>query len=116
MTLKASIHPACRRTRLLVTHHGDDCLKASLPGIPRHPRALHTLLEGIALWYSQPLTAAIIVGDNWDASLVDDLFGGGLWPHDLAYVRFDIHRTRRPRRIRGLGDFRDIYAAHGRNS
>jgi hypothetical protein len=83
-------HAPRERIRLLVTQDGDDCLKAALSTVPGHPRALHTLLEGIALWYGEPLTAVIIADAHWGSSLVDGLFGGGLWPHDLANVRFDI--------------------------
>jgi hypothetical protein len=37
--------------KLLVTSpEGDDLLKARLPHRPPHPRALLTLLEGVALW------------------------------------------------------------------
>lgn len=116
MTLKATVHPTPMRTRLLVTNDGDDCLKAALSTAPRHPRALQMLLEGIALWYSQPLPAVIIADDYWDSSLVDDLFGGGLALRDLANVHFDIRYPRKPRRIRGPRDFRAVYAAHGARS
>jgi len=40
-----------KELKLLVTSpEGDDLLKARLPVRPPHPRALLTLLEGVALW------------------------------------------------------------------
>ena len=43
--------------KLLVTSpEGDDLLKARLPVRPPHPRALLTLLEGMALWSGEPLS------------------------------------------------------------
>lgn len=113
MTLHATIQPGPHRTRILATDQGDDCLKAVLPTPPVHPRALHTLLEGLALWHGEPVHAALVADGPSGLSRVEDLFGGGLWPHDLANVRFDIHHPRRARRIRGPGDFRRLYLLHG---
>lgn len=113
MTLRASVHPGPNLTRILATEEGDDCLKAVLPSRPIHPRALYTLLEGLALWHGLPVHAALVAGDPSALSRVEDLFGGGLWPHDLANVRFEVRHPRRPDRIRGPGDFRQLYLLHG---
>jgi len=113
MTLHATVRAGPHRARILATHEGDDCLKAVLPRSPVHPRALHTLLEGLALWHGQPLRAALIADDPWAPSLVEDLFGGALWPPDLANVQFELRHRRSPRRIRGPGDFRPLYVRHG---
>ena len=44
-----------KELKLLVTSpEGDDLLKARLPIRPPHPRALLTLLEGVALWSGEP--------------------------------------------------------------
>lgn len=113
MMLRATVHPGPTLTRILVTEDGDDCLKAVLPMAPVHPRALHTLLEGLALWRGRPVHAVLVAGDPLDLSRVEDLFGGALWPHDLANVQFEVRQPRRPERIRGLGDFRQLYLLHG---
>lgn len=47
---------------LVMSPHGDDLLKARLPVRTRHPRALLTLLEGVALWSGQPVRAVISAG------------------------------------------------------
>ena len=45
-----------KELKLLVTSpEGDDLLKARLPVRPPHPRALLTLLEGVALWSGEPV-------------------------------------------------------------
>ena len=44
---------------LVITTDGDDILKAHLPVYPEHPRALLTVLEGLALWHGAPLCAVI---------------------------------------------------------
>ena len=113
MTLNATVHPGPNQTRILATDDGDDCLKAVLPSSPVHPRALHTLLEGLALWHGRPVHAVLLADGPSGTSRVDTLFGGGLWPHDLASVRFEIRHPRKHDRIRGPGDFRQLYLLHG---
>lgn len=48
-----------RETKLLVTDSGDDVIKARLPTLPSHPRALVTLCEGLALWHGSPPRVAV---------------------------------------------------------
>lgn len=38
---------------------GLSTLKAGLPEVPQHARALESLAEGVALWYGRPLYAAL---------------------------------------------------------
>jgi hypothetical protein len=110
---KTTIRVGCREAKLLVTDElGDEVLRARLPHHPGHPRALLTLLEGIALWSGSPVTAAISVAASARRSCDRDLFGGVLWPADSALVRLHFVDRRRPRRLRGLGDFRDLLATH----
>ena len=72
--------------RLLVTSaEGDDLVKAHLPGYPNHPRALLSLLEGLALWSGETLCAAISADDSADPSLAL----GVSWTPTSALVRFD---------------------------
>jgi hypothetical protein len=100
--------------KLLITdEEGNDLLRARLPRRCYHPRALLTLLEGLALWGGTPLTAVISVDDSAGRSDAD-LFGGQLWPAESALVRFDFHRSCQQLRLRGLGDFRDVLVIHPR--
>lgn len=109
--LRATLQVAHPDIKLLVTdQQGNDRLKAVLSATPEHPRALLTLLEGLALWSGQPLTTAVAVDVRSDHSPDDTLFGGGVWPEESALVRFDFdYRPTRTRRIRGPGDFRQLY-------
>ena len=58
-TLWMGVRPGPDLTRLLVQDGPIPILKARLPEAPRHPRALETLAEGVVLWYSRPLYAAL---------------------------------------------------------
>lgn len=95
---------------LVVSPDGDDLIKARLPTQPPHPRALLTLLEGVALWSGEPLLAAISAGEHRDAWLGSEQWCEDLWPAESALVHFDFAmpppRARRP--LRGVGDFRDV--------
>jgi hypothetical protein len=103
-------HLSSRRAKLLaIDREGNDLLKARLPSGPCHPRALLTLMEGLALWSGQPLCAAICVADDVGRSLDFDFFDGALWPPDSALVRFTITGPPQRRyRLPGMGDFRDV--------
>lgn len=97
--------------KLLVTSpHGDDLLKARLPIRPPHPRALLTLLEGVALWSGQPVLAVISAGARRDDWLGSDEWGDDLWPFESPLVHFDfaIPPPRARRRLVGVGDFREL--------
>jgi hypothetical protein len=63
-------------------------VQARFVGHPDHPRALLTLLEGLALWQGAPLGVAI----SADAPVCDSLglgaFGGERWPAQSALVHF----------------------------
>lgn len=56
--LWVTIEPDTSETRVLlsVPHEGTR-LKARLPSLPAHPRAVTMLLESLSLWYRRPLTA-----------------------------------------------------------
>jgi hypothetical protein len=100
------------KTRLLVTDaENNDLLKAHLAGYPRHPRALLTTLEGLALWCGEPVTVVIYADVPVDHSLglgsFADLDDG--WPEDSPLVHFLFCEAgRRGRRIQGFGDFRRL--------
>ena len=98
-----------RRTlRLLVSDaEGNDLLKAQLSD-PEHPRAMLTVLEGLALWCGKPLDVVICADVPVDHSLglgtFSDLDDG--WPEQSALVHFEFREPRRRgRRIPGIGEF-----------
>jgi hypothetical protein len=92
-----------------------DLLKARLPPLAQHPRALLTLLEGMALWRGQPLRVAVSAAsadDGRPCFCGSGLFGDELWPGESPLVRYEVGgRDRRVRRIAGLGDFRPLRVA-----
>jgi len=97
--------------KLLVTSpEGDDLIKARLPIRPPHPRALLTMLEGIALWSGEPLYAVISAGAHRDDWLDCEQWCDDLWPAESPLVRFDFAMPplRARRRLRGVGDFRNV--------
>ena len=102
--------PTRSETRLLVTVGRDEVLKARLgPAEQMHRRAAPMLLEAIALWYQQRVHAVISVGVDaaWsDLGLADGLgYGAETVHYEVAWVD---PRAPRGRRVRGLGDFRDV--------
>jgi hypothetical protein len=79
-----------------------EVLTAVFTSAPHHPRALLTLLEGVALWSGPPLCAAISVVQSVCPSLswggVDDL---AQWPTESALVSGAVVDPPRPRRRLG---------------
>ncbi len=86
---------------------GDDVVKAELPGYPDHPRALLTVLEGLALWCGEPLDVAIFAVNGVSHSLgLGPFSDSDAWPVESALVHFEfVVPRRRGRQIHGLGDF-----------
>jgi hypothetical protein len=88
---------------------GKDLLKAELPLPPAHPRALVTLLEGLALWSRPPLSTAIAVDDAVPPGQGDALLGDDLWPDFGPLVQLElIEQEPGDRRMTGVGDFRPL--------
>lgn len=78
-----------RDMRLLVRNpQGDDLIKARLPLRPAHPRALVTILEGIALFAGAPLRAVISAG-NRGADFGFEQWCDDLWPAESPLVEFE---------------------------
>ena len=115
-TWKTTVQPVRRSVRLLMTDpEQNEVLKAALPPMPQHPRALLTLLESLSLWVGQPLTAAVSAEPSVDRRCAEALFGDGFLPLDSALVRFDmLAPVQRRRTLRGVGDFRQLRLIHGR--
>jgi hypothetical protein len=94
---------------LLVTSDGEDLLKARLNASPSHPRALLTLLEGLALWRGEALDVVVSAGVSSEDWAMPALFGDELFPAESQLVRYHIvHPARRARRLRGVADFRPL--------
>jgi len=94
---------------LLVTSQSGDLLKARLPLGPKHPRALLTLLEGLALW--DGARQRVVVSANASSAdwLGSGLFGDELFPGESPLVQFDVeYHDSRARRLRGVADFRPL--------
>ena len=93
---------------LLVTSKAGDLVKARLPLSPSHPRALLTLLEGLALWRGQALRVAVSAGGcsvDWAGS---GLFGDELYPAESPLVQFHVVHPASRERLPGVGDFRQL--------
>jgi hypothetical protein len=97
-------------TRVLVTDaYGHDLVKARLPVHSEHPRALLTLLEGLALYCGHRLYVAVSVAADVTKMPWSEPLGEQLYPLDSALVRFEfIQLAARPRRLRGMGRFHQL--------
>ena len=94
---------------LLVTGETGDVVKARLPLPASHPRALLTLLEGVALWSGMPLAVAVSAVQSSPEWFGTGLFGDELFPGESQLVRFHVaHRGCRAQRLRGVADFRHL--------
>ena len=99
-----------KELKLLVTSpQGDDLLKARFPVQTSHPRALLTLLEGVALWSGGPLLAVISASAQRNDWLYSEEWGDEFWPAESPLVHFEFALPPRPHRtLVGFGDFRDV--------
>src|SRR5688500_17308552 len=96
-----------REAMLIIRSEAGDVLKARLPLNPAHPRALLTLLAGLALWIGAPLSVVVSADAHSMDWLGSGLFGEELFPAESQLVRFSVvHRGSRVQRLRGVGDFR----------
>jgi len=107
---KATLEVQPASIKVLVREpEGHDVLKAVFSGDPDHPRALLTLLEGVALWSGTPLCAAISAAHPVSHSLglggFDDL---AHWPTESALVSFQFLAPPRSRRRIGRVTFRAL--------
>lgn len=106
------IAPGAEATRIIaMTGPSELLMKARLEKDPKHPRALATLLEAVALWQGRPVRAALCAdggGLSCDSNLCREAFlddGGALY--SVVWVPAGVHRRRRDR-LHGLGNLRDL--------
>jgi len=109
-TVTMSLSPA--RSRILVTAGVDEMVRTVLPQWRqvRHERAARSFLESLALWLDRPLRV-VVSADEADATsffgLTDDIGN----PQRSVYYAVDVIERpvrRRPKRIPGVADFRDL--------
>lgn len=98
---------------LITDAMGNDRLKASLPSAADHPRALLTMLEGLALWSGYPLHVVVSVVEDYPFTAGSTLFGADLLPVESALVKLEFEPTwpdvTRPLyRLSGVGNFRRL--------
>lgn len=106
-TCKLAVTP--HEVQLLVrSNESGDLLKARLPTRARHPRALLTILEGVALWSGSPLYAAISADESVQRGCALGLFGDETWRAESPLVRFEPAARVSRRVLRGMGDFRRL--------
>ena len=102
---------------LVIDARGKDLLKAHLPLPSAHPRAVVTLLEGLALWSRPPLSTVISVDGAVTPGQEDTLFGDALWPDFGPLVQLDvIDPESGHRRLTGVGDFSPLRRLLGRGA
>jgi hypothetical protein len=108
---RLTIVPGKSETRILMTEGPDDVLMARLAPVTsaHHRWAAPMLLQALSTWQSRPVRVVLSADAEdylYSLGLTDGL---GLGDHALHYVVdvVDPRQTRRGRRLRGLGDFRD---------
>ena len=109
--ITVTMQPLPRETRLLVMAGRHEVMRAILgPTTASHPRAVATLLEGLALWHQQALSVVLCADASASSSAtrrIDDLGFGVRTVHHDVEVAFHAH-PRRGRRIHAFGNFGDL--------
>lgn len=108
------IEPTRAGTRVIaMAGSSETILKARLAAEPKHPRAMATLLEAVAMWQGRHVRAALAADERltgYDSTffreILPDDAGGPLYT--LAWAPSGHGAPRRHRDIRGLGRFADL--------
>lgn len=98
------------RVRLLLVQGERELLRASLPPPARFwtGKPARALLESLAIWLDTRLRvvlAAAEPADGWSMELTDEL---GIGCRTVFYEVVAVPARGRPRRLRGVDDFRDV--------
>ncbi len=100
------IAPGQQTTRVIaMTGPDETILKALMAREPRHPRAIPTFLQAVALWQGQPVRAALCADSQGREASFDWDDGGALY--SVLWVPAGAHRLKR-HRLHGLGNFTDL--------
>ncbi len=105
----ATIIPSRKQTEVLVTDGPHEVLKARIPAsVEPHPSALRTVLEGLSLWYQQPLRVVLSADGTsiWESLGLTDALGCGCMTLYYTVEVVPPRVQRKARRIQGLGSFR----------
>lgn len=99
--------------KLLLTKGGDELLRAALPSPARlwTGKPAKALLEALAIWLDATLRVVLSVvepADGFSLELTDEL-GTGLRTLFYEVVTVEPRPRRRHRRLRGVGNFRDLH-------
>jgi len=112
-TIWMGIAPGPVTTRVIaMAGASETILKARLCPEPKHPRALATLLEAVALWQGKHVRAALAADERVEGS--DSMLFREVVPEDggalytLDWVPAGPRALHRHRDIRGFGDFHDL--------
>lgn len=98
------------RVRLVLIQGERELLRASLPPPARlwAERSARLLLEALSLWLDARLRVVLAAADpaaGFTLDLTDEL---GVGRHTLYYEVVQAPARERPRRLRGVDDFRDV--------
>ena len=110
-----AIAPTLEQTRILSTNGPHDTLlKARLSGSPKHPRAMLTLVEALALWQGKKVHAVLVVDGKCRDFGFDSMFYHNIEEYqDTPLYTLDMatidHHSRR-KELFGLGNFRDLHS------
>lgn len=95
--------------QILVMSPEGDLVKAKLPHRREHPRALMTVLEGLAMWQGDLLEAVHFVDARAPDSIDWAFPGADLDGHRSPLVDFSTRMHGHAKgRIHGVGDFRQL--------
>ena len=112
MKYTLTVLPSERQTRILLTQGSDELLRAALPPLQKlhHQRAVTALFEALSLWVDLQLCVAwcaAVPETSFSCDVTDEL---GRPRSTIFYeVRIVEPKVRRPRRLRGVGDFAELH-------
>jgi hypothetical protein len=101
------------QVRLALMREDDELLRARLPPPCQFwtGKSAKALLESLAIWLDAQLRAVFDAADPADGFSLELTDEAGTGLHTLFYDVVPIERRRRrPSRLRGVGDFRDVHA------